>query len=187
MAWIAAAMLFQLLGILILRRATVAAAADRIGPGMGLTAAGWALLLASAPLAAQGMGWELGIAWTLTVFSLVAFIVILPRLARLPAMGRPPRRPVIDRASKRRGTWITLTARLVAAGPLWLVAGLAVGLLVATRDVWLEENRLMAGGLAIPLVWAAGALHATADLSLPRLLLAPVLVTALFALGYLLT
>jgi hypothetical protein len=83
-----------------------------------------------------------------------------------------------------RGGKLGLALRLFAAGPLHLLAALAVGAVLATKLPWGEVNRLMFGGLVIPLVWAVGALHATADLRLLRVLGLPLAITAIFTAGY---
>ncbi|MGB3806263.1 MAG: hypothetical protein WA936_03610 [Erythrobacter sp.] len=147
---------------------------------------GLALLIASLAVAFAYWGAALGLSIALLSVSLVAYCYRFAPALKNVGLGRSMigkaayrRRQTATKAS--RGGKLGLTMRLVSAGPLYLVAALAVGAVLATKLPWIEVNRLMFGGLVIPLVWAAGALHATADLSIRRVLAVPTGLTALFA------
>lgn len=146
--------------------------------------AGLALLLCSAAVMIGALGWALGLSWALLTLSLAAYLPFLLPLLRTARLGaeRDARRVAGVRAA--RGGRLGLALRLLSAGPLYLLAALAVGCVLATRLPWDEVNRLMAGGLTVPAVWAAGALHATADLRLWRVLGVPVAVAGVFAAGF---
>jgi hypothetical protein len=145
---------------------------------------GLVLLAASLPIYVTALGASLGLSWALLTVSLAAYAVFLPRLLPAAAIGRPIARQRSPRETAARGGKLGLALRLFAAGPLYLIAALAVGAVLATKLPWSEVNRLMLGGLVIPLVWALGALHATADLGLVRVLGMPLVITAIFAGGY---
>jgi hypothetical protein len=173
---VAGGVLAQLIAIAMLREA------QRRGRTLLLLIA-LALLVGSAAAMAQPLGWELGLAWALTAISVVAYGLILPPFFRAHSIGhnrtaRDGRRmPVPPSGSKWR-----LIVKLVAAGPLSLLAALGLSLLIATRPWEQELTRLYVGGLTTPLFWSVGALHATVDSSLIRVAASPILI-ALAAFG----
>lgn len=76
------------------------------------------------------------------------------------------------------GSKARLALRLVSAGPLYLLASLALSLLIATKPWSGEITRLFIGGLSTPLFWSVGALHATVDHDLKRIVWAPLALAA---------
>jgi hypothetical protein len=158
----------QLLGIAAWRQAR-----GRHAPVM-LFWVGLALLVASLALLIAAFGTSLGISWALLVASIAAYALFVPRLVTTGEIGRPIRRTRAPRSKAGRGGALGLGLRLLCAGPLYLIAALGVGTTFATSLPWEEANRLMFGGLIIPVVWALGALHATADLDLRRVLAVPI-------------
>ncbi|MHA7820032.1 MAG: hypothetical protein ACX930_10335 [Erythrobacter sp.] len=67
----------------------------------------------------------------------------------------------------------------MSAGPLYLVASLALSLVIATKPWTSEITRLFVGGLSTPLFWSVGALHATVDPDLKRIVWVPLALTAI--------
>ncbi|MEL6868938.1 MAG: hypothetical protein AAFO81_03970 [Pseudomonadota bacterium] len=178
--WIIAGLGLQTLGIFALRTAQLASSTRSL---RALAAIG-ILLLAILPFT-KALGFELGLTWSLVAISLVAYALILRPLVSADAVGhnRAPKRarrmPVAPSDSRRR-----LTVRLIAAGPLALIAALALSLIIATKPWAVEITRLFTGGLLAPLFWSLGALHATVDSSLWRVVLLPISTTALAASAY---
>lgn len=164
---LAGAILGQLAGVALLRSAQVRAS------GL-LLAAALVTLLGSIALLSSSLGWEIAAAWGLTSISLVAYGLILHPLTRAERIGQPRaprdgrRNPASPSGSKMR-----LAVKLFSAGPLYLIAALAVSLLIATRPWTTEVSRLYTGGLTTPLFWSMGALHATVDPSLWRVTFVP--------------
>ena len=142
---------------------------------------GLGFLLTSLTIFVRAYGIGLGFAWALLSVSIAAYIVVFPPLAKATQIGRDRFRARPAPRDASRGGKLGLSLRLLAAGPLYLVAALAVGAVIATKMPWAEVNRLMTGALTIPLVWALGALHATADLKIWRVLSIPILLTLIFA------
>lgn len=176
--WVAGGIATQFLSIWALRHAR------RRQP---LLLGGLALFALSVAMIATGLGAELGMAWALTTISVVAYALILPPFFRARAIGhdrRPARlkkMPAPPSGSKAR-----LALRLFSAGPLYLVAALALSLLIATKP-WADEiTRLFTGGLTTPLFWSIGALHATVDTDLKRIIWLPVLLVLAAIGGYIL-
>jgi hypothetical protein len=138
-------------------------------------AAGMALFAASIWLMGVALGWELGVTWALTTITIAAWVLILHPFFRTQEIGhnRVPRTrrraPTPPSGSKWR-----LTAKLFAAGPLWLIAALGLSLLIATKPWTTEITRLFVGGLSTPLWWSIGALHSTVDVNIWRVVLIPI-------------
>lgn len=145
---------------------------------------GLALLTASVAIFVHTLGTGLGLSWALLTVSAAAYLIFVPRLLRAPRIGKIAFRSRVNRTKAGRGGGLGLGMRLLSAGPLYLVAAMAISCVVATKLPWDEVNRLMLGGLLVPALWALGALHATADLMLWRVLGAPVILTVLFAALY---
>lgn len=149
-------------------------------------ASGLALFVLSIWLISNGLGFELGLTWGLTTISVVAYALILAPFFQTRAVGheRVPQRlkkmPTPPSGSKAR-----LALRLFSAGPLYLITALALSLIIATKPWAIEITRLFTGGLMTPLFWSVGALHATVDPDLKRVVWMPVLLTGGAAAGYL--
>jgi len=145
----------------------------------GWVALGLLFFAASLAVFISALGTGLGLSWALTAVSLAAYLRFLRLLLVAPSLGvargKAPAAATAP-APTRPGA---LVLRLLAAGPLYLLASLGIGLVLATRLPWAEVNRLMLGGLLVPALWALGALHATADTRLVRIAAAPVLVALL--------
>jgi len=139
-----------------------------------------ALFAGSICLMGAGLGWELGVTWALTTISVAAWALILLPFFRSREIGhnRVPRSQKRAPAPPSGSKW-RLTVKLIAAGPLWLVAALGLSLLIATKPWTTELTRLFVGGLTTPLWWSIGALHSTVDLNLWRVVLFPIALSAL--------
>ena len=180
--WIIGGVAVQSLSIFSLRQASSDTGAARIWLVAGLV-----MFALSIWLIANGLGFELGLTWGLTTISVVAYALILAPFFRTSAVGhdrvpqRPKKMPTPPSGSKAR-----LALRLFSAGPLYLITALALSLIVATKPWAIEITRLFTGGLLTPLFWSVGALHATVDPDLKRVVWMPVLLTASAATGYVL-
>lgn len=137
-------------------------------------------------LAAQ-LGFELGLTWSLVTVSVAAYVLILCPLpvARQIGHKRVPKRTRRAPASPSGSGW-RLSVRLFSAGLLYLLTALALSLIVATKPWAQEITRLFTGGLLTPLFWSIGALHATVDASLARVVWMPILLTLVGAAIHLL-
>ena len=180
--WMTAGVAAQALCVFFLRRSKSAESG-----ATGFVAGGLALFALSLFLFIQGLGTELGITWALVTISVVAYLMILLPFFSASAIGhsRTPKRERLMPASPS-GSAARLSLRLFSAGPLYLICALAVSLLIATKPWAQEITRLFTGGLMTPLFWSLGALHATVDTNLWRVLWMPIAVTAVAAAVYLL-
>lgn len=100
-------------------------------------AASMALFAGSIRMMGIALGWALGVIWALTTVSLAAFVPILHPFFRAQIVGhsRVPRNgrrmPAAPGRSKTR-----LAVRMLSAGPLYLIAALALSLLIATKPTY---------------------------------------------------
>lgn len=178
--WVTGGIAVQILSILALRGAKVSQTARALWLTGGIT-----LFAMSIWLISVGLGAELGVTWALTTISVVAYLLILYPFFRTDTVGhnRVPNRlkkmPAPPSGSKAR-----LTLRLFSAGPLYLVTALALSLVIATKPWAGEITRLFTGGLMTPLFWSIGALHATVDANLWRIVWIPVALTMVSIAGY---
>jgi hypothetical protein len=128
--------------------------------------AGWSLLTAGLFGWAATAGWDVALALALLTPSLIAYALLAscaqvrPRRAPKPCTAASP----AQRGRRRRALW-----RGLYAGPLSLAAALGLGAAVALRTPLAEADRLVAGGLVVPLAWAAGMVWATTDARLARI------------------
>lgn len=137
------------------------------------------LLLGSAWSMSFALGVELGLAWALATISIAAYALVLFPFVTACEVGHG-RVPRTDRRSPAApsGSKARLALRLISAGPLYLIAALGLSLLIATKPWTTELTRLYIGGLSSPLFWSVGALHATVDPDLRRIVWLPVLIAS---------
>ena len=147
----------------------------------------WMLLFASVFVLVISHGAGIGLAVALSGVSTIAYLWFSPRVLLSNHIG-------VDRAVHRdsalAGAYVSrvpVWGRLLSALLLYLVASFAVGLVLATRFPLEEADRLMFGGLSVPLFWAIGSLHATADVDFARVLGLPIFISLAFGLIYFLT
>lgn len=178
--WVGGALILQLLAIGLWRKADINDAKKR---KIILFWAGQFLLTASLALLICHMGAGLGLSWGLLLLSFAVWPYFLWPLLSARQIGRSRESRKIQRelgkSKASNGSKWFLALRLFSAGPLYLFAAMALGIICATQLPWLEVNRLMLGGMLIPFIWAAGALHATAETKWWRLLLIPIAITLL--------
>jgi hypothetical protein len=119
------------------------------------------LWAASTALWVRHLGWEVGIPYAIESAALLALGFIL-----FAAERRPDR---IQRARKLAATApirfhrLRRFAHVVIAGPLGLFAALGLGLLFATRAPFIEQTRLIIGGLMVPSLWAIMIIYTLMD------------------------
>lgn len=172
MMWTAAAIASQIAGIEVLRRSC------KRWPFWLL---GWSLFLASFFLFSKAFSASLTWGWTFAALSVIGYAMIIYRFFMARQIGIDKRKGRFEAAPLKEKIGVTLAERLISAGPLYLIAGLGVALVFATKMPLAEINRVVFGALLIPLTWAIGSLHATVDVKRWRIWAAPLLLTGLCA------
>jgi len=146
-------------------------------------AVGWSLITLSVWAFSRPLGAELGVAWAGTAVSLVAYTVVFWRIRRQPWRPAPLRARFSSASPAGEAPW-AVALRIAAGSVLYLIAALATALVMAIKGPWPEAERMIAGGLMVPLIWALGGLHAAADTQPWRTATVPAVLTLLASVGY---
>lgn len=171
-----AGILAMLAGVALLRRQWARKSAGT----RSLTALGWLLALAGFALFARAWETELGIAYGLVAFSLVAYLVVATRAQVRSARQRGPRDVPLE-PQDRRTNWARGTAKAFLAIVLSGVAAIGLGIAFALGTPFETHDRIVLGGLLVPVLWGAGMAWTLCDAKLRR---ATGLLLAVSAFGY---
>ena len=126
---------------------------------LSLASLGWAMLAAG----------DKAVALALLVPSPVAYLIVALGSERTRRRNGRRREGIgdIEPASGTARPW-RVAARFVLAGPLSAIAAAAIGTAISLCPFWSEPNRIIAGGLLAPAVWAAGMCWSLSDNRLGR-------------------
>lgn len=171
-----AGILVMLAGVVLLRRQWARKSAGT----RSLTALGWLLVLAGFALFARAWEMELGIAYGLVAFSLVAYLVVATGAQVRSARQRGPRDVPLE-PQDRRTNWARGTAKAFLAIVLSGVAAIGLGIAFALGTPFETHDRIVLGGLLVPVLWGAGMAWTLCD---AKLLRATGLLLAVSAFGY---
>jgi hypothetical protein len=145
-----------------------------------LTALGWLLALAGFALFDRAWEMELGIAYGLAAFSLVAYLVVATGAQVRSARQRGPRDVPLE-PQDRRTNWARGTAKAFLAIVLSGVSAIGLGIAFALGTPFETHDRIVLGGLLVPVLWGAGMAWTLCD---AKLLRATGLLLAVSAFGY---
>lgn len=168
MAGTVAGWMCALLGVMVLRLAWCKAPAQSLWLGMG-----WALLILGLFGWAATTGADVAVALALLVPSLVAYAVLAATAKIRGAKVRGAKtsrtaRSEVELEAAPSALWRAML-RTLYAGPLAAVAAFSCGAAVALKAPWPEADRLVAGGMLAPALWAAGMIWAATDSRLSRI------------------
>lgn len=169
------------LGAWLLRRAWLAKA----GAGGGHRLGGWTVLVASLIWPAFVLGPALGPFMALAALSVGALAVVASGAtvrAAKAARGGHGRDSLAPEPLERPTTRWRTTLRWLLAGPIGMVAAMAIGI---AYSVWVPgepQTRLMIGGLIVPVVWGSAMAWTLADSRILRAT-AVLVGTAIFGFG----
>ncbi|MFC0634689.1 hypothetical protein [Brevundimonas balnearis] len=138
-------------GVFLLRRAW----RDRTPAGGRWAPLGGVTLVAGLIAWIVAFGAEIGVAYSLTWISLVAALAIAPFVEVRNRRGRAARVGVLDPSDRPSRAWRGWM-RALLAGPLAGLAAMGLGLGWAVSGPGVEPDRLILGGLMVPLLWAGG-------------------------------
>lgn len=141
------------------------------------TIAGW--LLAAAGIASYASVWggEVGTALALALFSALAYVVVAAGLELREEKQRPDRDMSLE-PEDRATNWLRAIARSLLAFVLAGVASVGVGVAFAVAMPIAPTDRIVIGGILVPMLWGAGMAWTLSDAKLRRASLLLSLVSA---------
>lgn len=155
--------LCALLGVLALRLAW----RRRPAPSSWM-ATGWGLLTLGLLGWAATTGGDVAVALALLIPSLAAYAVLAAGAKVKGARASRAARSEVELEATPIAPWRALL-RALYAGPLAALAAFSFGAAVALKAPWPEADRLVAGGMLVPVLWAVGMIWATTDSRLSRI------------------
>lgn len=142
--------------------------------------AGWLAVVLGVGTFVQGFGGEVGTTYALLGLSIVAFAVIAIGLERRAARGRPQREIALE-PEDRPTNWPRAISKSLLAIVLAGVASIGLGVAFAVAMPLAPTDRIVLGGLLVPVLWGAGMAWTLCD---ARLVRATILLLIVSAVGY---
>jgi hypothetical protein len=130
--------------------------------------AGWGLLTLGLFGWMATTGGDVAVALALLVPSLVAYAVLAAGAKIKGARASRATRSEVELELSPSAPWRAIL-RTAYAGPLAALAAFSCGAAVAMKAPWPEADRLIAGGMLAPVLWAAGMIWASTDSRLSRI------------------
>lgn len=160
--WTAAGVGLLAAGIFVLRLAW-----DRNRRSYPLLWSGWALIVAG--LAAFDFGWggEIGTAYGLIALGLMAYGAVALGVEIRDGRRRAAREKALD-PEERSPSWGRAIFKSILAIVLAGIASIGVGLAFAVLGPMPEADRIIVGGLLVPVLWGAGMAWTLCDARLVR-------------------
>lgn len=128
-------------------------------------AAGWVLLALAVVGAAQVLGGVRGIFVALSLVSVCALAVVASGLQRRTARAARDKgkESLAPEPIERPSTWWRTTLRWLLAGPIGMIAAMAVGICYAVWVPGEPQTRLVIAGLMVPVLWGGAMAWTLAD------------------------
>lgn len=165
-----------LAGILLLRRAWRERTASKVLLRWG----GWLLIAAGFALFVHAWGGEVGTTHALLALSLTAFVVIAANIEIRSAKQRSLRDVALE-PEERPTNWPRAIAKSLLAIVLAGIASIGLGVAFAVAMPLDATDRIVIGGLLVPILWGAGMAWTLCDAKLVR---ATILLLVVSAVGY---
>lgn len=141
---------------------------------------GWALIVAAGVLWASVAGSELGVTYTLIGFGLIGYAAVAATIER----RKPKARDFASLAAEpeeRATNWRRAAFKSFLAIILAGVAAVGIGVAFAVAMPLGPHDRIVVGGLLVPVLWGAGMAWTLADAKTVR---ASILLTCVSAISY---
>jgi hypothetical protein len=148
--------------------------------GVSAILVGWGLIGLAFAAFAHVWGAEVGIFYGLLGLSLAGYAVVASGLERRSASGRMPREMALE-PEERSIKWTRGIAKSLLAIVLSGIASIGVGVAFAVAMPMAVHDRIMIGGILVPVLWGAGMAWTLSD---ARLLRATCVLVATSVLGY---
>lgn len=131
--------------------------------GRGLVTAGWFLIAVSLVWPAWVLGAARGPFIALALVSTVALALVASGYTLRRARARAARESLAPEPSDRATTRWRETLRWLLAGPIGMIAAMAVGIAYAALVPGEQQTRLVVGGLIVPVIWGGAMAWTLAD------------------------
>ncbi len=141
---------------------------------------GWVLVAAGIASFAYAWGGEAGTVYALVAFSAVAYVVVAMGVELRPARARSNRDLALE-PEDRPTNWPRAIAKSLLAIVLAGVAAIGIGVAFAIAMPLAAPDRIVIGGILVPMLWGAGMAWTLSD---AKLLRATILLGAISALAY---
>jgi hypothetical protein len=151
------------IGILLLRMSW----ASNRSPQRLYVSGGWLAIAAGSALLVRALGTEVGIAYAFLALALVAYAIIAAtvelRQGRFRATASLAPEP-----EQRQTNWRRATAKSLLAIVLAGIAAIGIGVAFAVAMPLAPHDRIVIGGLLVPVLWGGGMAWTLADAKLLR-------------------
>jgi hypothetical protein len=129
--------------------------------------AGWSAIAFGAIIHASATSTEIGIAYGFLSLTLVAYAAIALTLEFRSYKGRAPLSAALE-PEERKTNWPRAIAKSLLAIVLAGVASIGVGVAFAVAMPFVIHDRVIIGGILVPVLWGAGMAWTLADRKLVR-------------------
>lgn len=141
---------------------------------------GWLLIAAGFALFGMAWGAEVGTTCALLAFSLAGYCVVAAGIEMRQARDRAPREAALE-PEDRPVNWPRGIAKSLLAIVLSGVASIGVGVAFALSMPMAIHDRIVIGGLLVPVLWGAGMAWTLSD---AKLLRATIVLVSVSAISY---
>lgn len=149
----------------------------RRGVKVHLRLGGWIAICAAFVLFARAWGWEVGTFYGVMALSLVAYAIVAAGIEMRAARTRTPREAALE-PEERQTNWPRGIAKSLLAVVLAGIASIGVGVAFAVAMPMPVQDRIVIGGILVPVLWGAGMAWTLSDAKLLRATLVLVSVSA---------
>jgi len=141
---------------------------------------GWLLVAAGFYVFSRAWGAEVGIAYAALALSCVAYGVIAAGVELRSSRARAPREAALE-PEDRPTNWGRGIAKSILAIILAGIASIGVGVAIAVAMPMAPYDRIMLGGILVPILWGGGMAWTLSD---ARLLRATIVLVTVSAVSY---
>lgn len=141
---------------------------------------GWLAIVAGFIACSEAVGAERGVTFALIALSLLAYAAVAFTAELRPARARQTGDVALE-PEARRTNWPRGIAKSLLAIVLAGIASIGLGVAFAVAMPLAPQDRIVIGGLLVPILWGGGMAWTLAD---PRLVRATVVLLIVSAIGY---
>ena len=141
---------------------------------------GWLLVIVGFIMFSRAWGAEVGISYAALALSCLAYVAIAAGVELRSSRARAPREAALE-PEERPTNWRRGIAKSLLAIVLAGIASIGVGVAIAVSMPMAVYDRIMLGGILVPVLWGGGMAWTLSD---ARLLRATIFLVAVSAVSY---